>query len=98
MPITVIVVALGADWISVVIIADHVPLIPDFMGLAGQSTKEKMGRQAAMLARLAGHFLDAVAGLPIDAGAVTPSQQAHNRRARLQVCPKVNIAQNSQSS
>ncbi len=63
-PITVIVVALGADWISAVIIAVTVPLIPIFMGLVGQSTKEKMGRQAAMLARLAGHFLDVVAGLP----------------------------------
>jgi thiol reductant ABC exporter CydD subunit len=63
-PVTVIVVALGADWISAVIIALTVPLIPLFMALVGQTTREKMGRQARHLQRLAGHFLDVVAGLP----------------------------------
>jgi thiol reductant ABC exporter CydD subunit len=63
-PVTVIVVALGADWISAVIIAVTVPLIPLFMALVGQTTREKMGRQARHLQRLAGHFLDVVAGLP----------------------------------
>jgi thiol reductant ABC exporter CydD subunit len=63
-PVTVIIVALGADWISAVIIAVTVPLIPLFMALVGQTTKEKMGRQARHLQRLAGHFLDVVAGLP----------------------------------
>jgi thiol reductant ABC exporter CydD subunit len=63
-PVMVIIVALGADWISAVIIAVTVPLIPLFMGLIGQTTKEKMGRQARHLQRLAGHFLDVVAGLP----------------------------------
>jgi thiol reductant ABC exporter CydD subunit len=63
-PVTVIIVALGADWISAAIIAVTVPLIPLFMALVGQTTKEKMGRQARHLQRLAGHFLDVVAGLP----------------------------------
>jgi thiol reductant ABC exporter CydD subunit len=63
-PIAVIIVALGADWISAVIIAVTVPLIPLFMGLVGSTTREKMGRQARVLQRLAGHFLDVVAGLP----------------------------------
>src|SRR5580700_489638 len=63
-PVTVIVVALVADWISAVIIAVTVPLIPLFMALVGQTTREKMGRQARHLQRLAGHFLDVVAGLP----------------------------------
>jgi thiol reductant ABC exporter CydD subunit len=63
-PVTVIVMALGADWISAVIIAVTVPLIPLFMALVGQTTREKMGRQARHLQRLAGHFLDVVAGLP----------------------------------
>ncbi len=63
-PVTVIIVALGADWISAVIIAVTVPLIPLFMSLVGQTTKVKMGRQARHLQRLAGHFLDVVAGLP----------------------------------
>ena len=63
-PVTVIVVMLGADWISAVIIAVTVPLIPLFMALVGASTKVRMRRQARLLQRLAGHFLDVVAGLP----------------------------------
>jgi len=63
-PVTVIVVTLGADWISAVIIAVTVPLIPLFMALVGASTKVRMHRQARLLQRLAGHFLDVVAGLP----------------------------------
>jgi thiol reductant ABC exporter CydD subunit len=63
-PVTVIVVVLGADWISAVIIAVTVPLIPVFMGLVGASAGARMAHQARLLQRLAGHFLDVVAGLP----------------------------------
>jgi thiol reductant ABC exporter CydD subunit len=63
-PVMVITVVLGADWISAVIIAVTVPLIPLFMYLVGASTKARMGRQAWLLQRLSGHFLDVVAGLP----------------------------------
>jgi thiol reductant ABC exporter CydD subunit len=63
-PVTVVVVMVGADWVSAVIIAVTVPLIPVFMGLVGASTKVRMVRQARLLQRLAGHFLDVVAGLP----------------------------------
>ncbi len=63
-PLTVVVVVLGADWISAVIIAVTVPLIPLFIALVGASTKTRMRRQARLLQRLAGHFLDVVAGLP----------------------------------
>ena len=63
-PVTVVIVVLGADWISAVIIAVTVPLIPLFMALVGASTKVRMQRQARLLQRLAGHFLDVVAGLP----------------------------------
>ena len=63
-PVTVVIVVLGADWISAVIIAVTVPLIPVFMVLVGASTKVRMQRQARLLQRLAGHFLDVVAGLP----------------------------------
>ena len=63
-PVTVIVVVLGSDWISAVIIAVTVPLIPLFMALVGASTKARMARQARLLQHLAGHFLDVVAGLP----------------------------------
>ena len=63
-PVTIVVVVLGADWISAVIIAVTVPLIPLFMSLVGASTRVRMERQARLLQRLAGHFLDVVAGLP----------------------------------
>ena len=63
-PVTVVVVVSGADWISAVIIAVTVPLIPVFMALVGASTKVRMRRQARLLQHLAGHFLDVVAGLP----------------------------------
>ena len=63
-PVTVILVVLDADWLSAVIIAVTVPLIPLFMALVGGSTRMRMQRQAWLLQRLAGHFLDMVAGLP----------------------------------
>jgi ATP-binding cassette subfamily C protein CydCD len=63
-PVTVIVVVSGADWISAVIIAVTIPLIPLFLSLVGASTRVRMGRQARLLHRLAGHFLEMVAGLP----------------------------------
>ena len=63
-PVTVIAVVGGLDWISAAIIAVTVPLVPLFMALVGASAGERMERQIHTLQRLAGHFLDAVAGLP----------------------------------
>lgn len=63
-PITVIAVVAGFDWISAAIIAVTIPLIPLFMALVGASTKARTDRQVSILQRLAGHFLDLVAGLP----------------------------------
>ncbi|HWC39678.1 MAG TPA: ABC transporter transmembrane domain-containing protein, partial [Acidimicrobiales bacterium] len=63
-PVTVIAVVGGLDWISAAIIAITVPLVPLFMALVGASTGERTERQLHTLQRLAGRFLDAVAGLP----------------------------------
>ncbi len=63
-PVTVVAVVAGLDWISAAIIAVTIPLIPLFMALVGASTGERTERQIHTLQRLAGHFLDAVAGLP----------------------------------
>ncbi|HEY4947937.1 MAG TPA: thiol reductant ABC exporter subunit CydD [Acidimicrobiales bacterium] len=63
-PVTVIVIVAGNDWISAVIIALTVPLIPLFMALVGATTREHTQRQLRTLQRLAGHFLDVVTGLP----------------------------------
>ncbi len=63
-PVVVIVAVLFGDWISAAIIALTIPLIPVFMALVGATTRERMDRQFQTLERLAGHFLDVVAGLP----------------------------------
>jgi ATP-binding cassette subfamily C protein CydCD len=63
-PLVVLAVVLSRDWISAAIIAVTIPLIPLFMALVGASTRERMNRQLRALERLAGHFLDVVAGLP----------------------------------
>jgi thiol reductant ABC exporter CydD subunit len=63
-PVVVIVAVLFGDWISAAIITLTIPLIPLFMALVGASTRERMDRQLESLERLAGHFLDVVAGLP----------------------------------
>jgi thiol reductant ABC exporter CydD subunit len=63
-PVVVIVAVLFGDWISAAILAFTIPLIPLFMALVGATTRERMDRQFQTLERLAGHFLDVVAGLP----------------------------------
>jgi ATP-binding cassette, subfamily C, bacterial CydCD len=63
-PLVVLAVVLCEDWLSALIIVVTIPLIPLFMALVGASTRERMERQLRTLQRLAGHFLDVVAGLP----------------------------------
>jgi thiol reductant ABC exporter CydD subunit len=63
-PLVVLAVVLFEDWLSALIIAATIPLIPLFMALVGATTRERMDRQLRTLERLAGHFLDVVAGLP----------------------------------
>jgi thiol reductant ABC exporter CydD subunit len=63
-PVVIVGVVLWNDWISAAIIAFTIPLIPLFMALVGAATKERMDSQFRTLERLAGHFLDVVAGLP----------------------------------
>jgi ATP-binding cassette subfamily C protein CydD len=53
-----------ADWISGVVIALTLPLMPALAILVGRRTKATTQRQWRLLARLGGHFLDAVEGLP----------------------------------
>jgi len=63
-PLAVLVRVAFADWISAVIIAVTLPLIPVFAILIGWQTRAQTRRQWQLLARLGGHFLDVVAGLP----------------------------------
>lgn len=55
---------LVADWLTAVVLVVTVPLIPIFMALVGWYTESRTTRQVDALARLSGHFLDVVAGLP----------------------------------
>ncbi|MFF1305825.1 thiol reductant ABC exporter subunit CydD [Streptomyces sp. NPDC058307] len=52
------------DWTSALIIVVTLPLIPVFGALVGMHTATRTARQWRLLARLGGHFLDVVAGLP----------------------------------
>jgi ATP-binding cassette, subfamily C, bacterial CydD len=63
-PLAVLVRIAFADWISAVIIAVTLPLIPMFAVLIGWHTRAQTQRQWRLLALLGGHFLDVVAGLP----------------------------------
>jgi ATP-binding cassette subfamily C protein CydD len=63
-PVAVLARVAAADWISAVIIAVTLPIIPVFAVLVGWHTKAQTRRQWRLLATLAGHFLDVVEGLP----------------------------------
>jgi ATP-binding cassette subfamily C protein CydD len=63
-PVAVVVRVATADWISAVIIAVTLPLIPLFAVLVGWHTKAQTRKQWRLLAILGGHFLDVVEGLP----------------------------------
>jgi ATP-binding cassette, subfamily C, bacterial CydD len=63
-PVAVVATVTAADWISGVVIAVTLPLIPFFAALAGLHTKAATRRQWRLLAQLGGHFLDVVQGLP----------------------------------
>jgi ATP-binding cassette subfamily C protein CydD len=63
-PVAVLVRVGLADWISAVVIAVTLPLIPGFAVLIGWQTRAQTQRQWRLLARLGGHFLDVVEGLP----------------------------------
>jgi ATP-binding cassette subfamily C protein CydD len=63
-PVAVLARVAAADWISAVVIAVTLPLIPVFGILVGASARTRMQRQWRLLAWLGGHFLDVVEGLP----------------------------------
>jgi ATP-binding cassette, subfamily C, bacterial CydD len=62
-PVAVVIRVAFADWISALVIALTLPLIPVFAVLIGMHTKAQTERQWRLLAQLGGHFLDVVEGL-----------------------------------
>jgi thiol reductant ABC exporter CydD subunit len=63
-PAAVLATVTAVDWISGLVIALTLPLIPLFAALVGLHTKAQTRRQWRLLAQLSGHFLDVVQGLP----------------------------------
>jgi ATP-binding cassette, subfamily C, bacterial CydD len=63
-PLAVVARIAAADWISAVVIGVTLPLVPVFAVLVGLHTRARTQRQWQLLARLGGHFLDVVEGLP----------------------------------
>ena len=63
-PVAVLVRVSLADWVSGLVIVLTLPLIPIFAVLIGLHAKAQTQRQWRLLARLGGHFLDVVEGLP----------------------------------
>jgi thiol reductant ABC exporter CydD subunit len=63
-PIAVLVQIAVVDWVSGVLIAITLPLVPVFMVLVGLHTQKLTARQWRSLSVLASHFLDVTAGLP----------------------------------
>ncbi|HEU0164033.1 MAG TPA: ABC transporter transmembrane domain-containing protein, partial [Thermomicrobiales bacterium] len=67
-PLLVGVRILTADWISALIVALTIPLIPVFMILIGWQTQERMANAADALARLSDHLVELARGLPVLVG------------------------------
>ena len=63
-PAAVLATVTVTDWISGLVIAVTLPLIPLFAALVGLHTRAQTRRQWRLLAQLSGHFLDVVQGLP----------------------------------
>jgi ATP-binding cassette, subfamily C, bacterial CydD len=63
-PLAVLARVTAADWISGLVIAVTLPLLPVFGVLVGLHAKARIQQQWEALASLGGHFLDVVEGLP----------------------------------
>jgi ATP-binding cassette subfamily C protein CydCD len=62
--VVVVVCMATADLVATLTVVLTVPLIPFFMALIGSATVRRRQRRWEALARLSGHFLDVVSGLP----------------------------------
>lgn len=62
-PLAIVIVVFPSDWLSGLIMIGTAPFIPLFMILIGAGAERLNRRQWRKLARMGGHFLDAVQGL-----------------------------------
>ncbi|MGY5885116.1 thiol reductant ABC exporter subunit CydC [Modestobacter lacusdianchii] len=65
----VVLLAIGVtDWLSAVLVAVTLPLVPLFMALVGLHTRDQTVEAARALDRIAGHVAELVRGLPVLVG------------------------------
>lgn len=67
-PIVILARLAFADWLSILIVSVTLPLIPVFMILIGQHSRERIDRANSVLARLAHHLVELAEGLPVLVG------------------------------
>ncbi|MBW4041620.1 MAG: thiol reductant ABC exporter subunit CydC [Acidobacteria bacterium] len=72
---------LGADPLSAAIVAGTIWLVPLFMVLIGQHTRDHVARSADALARLSDHLVELARGLPVLVGLGRLDEQAARLRA-----------------
>jgi len=86
----VLLLVLGVtDWLSALLVAVTLPLVPLFMALVGLHTRDETAQAARALDRIAGHVAELVRGLPVLVGlgraadqvaALAELGEAHRRR------------------
>ena len=86
-PFILWVVVAALDWMSAMVLACTLPLIPVFMILIGKNTRDETAEAQAELHRLSDHILELVRGLPVIIGlgrerAQTRSMNALGQRYR----------------
>lgn len=79
-PLTIGLRILAADWLSALIVALTVPLIPVFMILIGQHTRDRVDEAAGALERLSDHLVELARGLPVLVGLGRVAEQAQALR------------------
>lgn len=72
---------LGADWVSALIIALTLPLVPLFMILIGKHTEDRVSAAQQALARLGAHLVELAQGLPVLMGLGRAAEQRKALRA-----------------
>ncbi|NUP75606.1 MAG: ABC transporter, partial [Sinomonas sp.] len=72
---------LGADWVSALILALTLPLVPVFMILIGKHTEERVAAAQQALVRLGAHLVELAQGLPVLVGLGRAAEQRKALRA-----------------
>ncbi|WP_136254638.1 thiol reductant ABC exporter subunit CydD [Onishia niordana] len=63
LPLVILAIVLGLDWLAAVFLLLAAPLIPLFMALVGMGAQRLNQAQFSAVTRLSGHFLDRVRGI-----------------------------------